>query len=1419
MFRELLIHYLVKKFCIIFLLIVPSFLYYSFPQNISSKFPTPTFEYISSEDGLPENSVTCILQDHLGYLWLGTLNGLVRYDGYSMKVFQHDKNDSSSISNGSISALYEDKNKTLWIGTWHGLNKLNREDDSFKSYKYNPNDTNSINSNRIKCIYEDANGRFWIGTTEGLNLFDRDKQIFTRYFFRDSDYKLYTTSISGKHNLSVNSITEDRGTGYLLVGTNSVGLWKFKIKEKIFTKYKFNTADVPDKKIGRIQSLYKSRDGKIWIASSNALSSLDPRKKEFKSYVEFPITDKEQNLAGTVIEDRFGFIWFGFWALDNGVFCLNPNTGNYRQYKFYPDKPEGRRFNTVYSIYEDRLGIIWVGTWELGLQKWDKMKHKFHILKHDPLNKNSLSDTWVGDMKYDSNGFLWFLTKNGLDKYDPKTDRYWHYLENLKSFMNTYTIPKFIIDRAGIIWIFGIRDHEIISFNPQNKIYRIYLNNPKDSINLINKKVETAFLDHLGIIWIGTQYSGLYSYDIFKNKLKNYKHEPNNPSSLSENRVNVALEDNFGTLWFGTNLGGLDKFERKTEKFTYCGFSTILAIYEDKNSNFWVSDYFTGLNLFDRKENKVISSYGEKEGLLNHTIYGILEDENNNLWMGTEIGLSKFSIKKKTFRNYTKDDGLPASRLLWPFPKDASGIMYFNTLGGIIYFNPDSIKDDPVPPKVVINRVSLFNKPGEKIKYKGFISKLKEITLPYYQNDLRFDFVGLQFREPEKNKYKLFLENFDKDWVDAGTQRNAVYTNLDPGKYIFRVNAANKDGIWNTTGASITIIITPPWWETTYAYIIYVIIIISIIYSNWRFKLKRIREKHEYEMSKFEAEKLLEVDELKSRFFTNISHEFRTPLTLILGPIKQIIEKIKDEKIKNELQIVHKNAKSLLGLVNELLDISKLESGNMKLQASPQNIIPLLKALVHSFCSYAERKRINLKFNCDEEEIIAYADKEKIEKIITNLLSNAFKFTPEEGEIEVSVRTISKSILTDGVSKSKIFKPLFLNNKLPPPLEEREVGSFINFLEIYIRDNGIGIPKENISKIFDRFYRVNGSHTREKEGTGIGLSLTKELIELHKGKIEVESEEGKGTTFTISIPLGKDYLKPEEICETEKVEAPYDSAKPVIIDEDKIDLPAGKAGKPVFKQIKDIDKPMLLITEDNYDVRNYIKENLNKDYKILEAIDGEDGWNKSIDNIPDLIISDVMMPKMDGFQLCNKLKADERTSHIPVILLTAKAAKQDKIEGFETGADEYITKPFEPDELLARIKNLIEQRKRIHDYFKKHSIIELEESKITSADKRFLKKVFDTIANKMSDPSFNVESLSESIAVSRSVLHKKTVSLLGEPPIEVIRRMRVTRGAELIEKKFGNISEIALEVGFNNPANFSEYFKKQFGVVPSQYKG
>ena len=541
--------------------------------------------------------------------------------------------------------------------------------------------------------------------------------------------------------------------------------------------------------------------------------------------------------------------------------------------------------------------------------------------------------------------------------------------------------------------------------------------------------------------------------------------------------------------------------------------------------------------------------------------------------------------------------------------------------------------------------------------------------------------------------------------------------------------------------------------------------------------IKNLELQKETFREKRETEKLHELDKIKTNFFTNVSHEFRTPLTLILGPAKQILENSNDNKIKKEAEIIYKSAKKLNRLVNQLLDLSRIEAGQMRLRVVLQNLTLFIKEIVNSFQPFAESKTISILLNPPAEEIFIYIDKDKMEKIISNLLSNALKFTPEGGKIELNI----------------------VKNE--------------DCANVVINDSGIGIPKEKISKIFDRFYQADASQKREYEGFGIGLALSKELIELHKGKIMVKSTEGKGTTFTIILPLGKKYFKDEEICEPVKDE----NAVSDLITESMI-FDETEKKKFNINVILEAQKPVLLLAEDNYDVRSYIRDNLKKEYTVLEAVNGEDGLKKSIKQIPDLIISDIMMPKMDGFELCEKLKTDERTSHIPIILLTAKATSKDKIAGYETGADDYIMKPFDIKELQARIKNLIEQRKKLRKHFQKEEIFNLDNKNITSIDRKFLEKAVKIINEHLTDLSFGVESFAGELSMGRTTLYKKLIAIVGEPPGDFIKRIRLSKASSLLNHKAGNISEIASEVGFNNPAYFSQCFKKQFGINPSKYQ-
>jgi signal transduction histidine kinase/ligand-binding sensor domain-containing protein/AraC-like DNA-binding protein len=1364
--------------------IITGLLFLLFSQNIFPQFTTPVFENISIEDGLPENSAMCIVQDYLGYIWIGTQNGLVKYDGYSMKVFQPEDMNRDMLNQKGIVALFEDREKILWVCTLNGLFRFNRSDETFKCYKHLDSDSGSINSDLTHCIYEDKKGRLWIGTQEGLNLFDRVTEKFTRYYFYLKGSEIINTHTPNQRNLAVNALNENPVTGNLLIGTSYDGLWEFNTIKKIFVKSEFSNIET-DKMIGYIQAFNVFEDNRIWMASYHRLCSLDPLTGEFISYIDFPVKNEERlwkpSFANaSIIKDYKGLIWCAFNAGAKGLFCLDPETKNFRNYKPIPTDRLYNYNNKLHSVYEDRSHILWVGSWGTGFWKWDRTKYKFLTASNSLDSFNSLRNYSAISFTYDPRGFIWLSSPGGLDKYDINDGRFYHYLQN-EECLKQLDVYSTFLDKSGNIWL-GTTGCGLIKFNPDNGSCRYYFNDPSKPVNLDRKIISNIFQDHLGYMWVSTEGYGLFRFDTLKYTLTQFKHDPNDPFSLSQNQPSKIFEDSYNTLWIGTNLGGLDKFDRENEKFIYCGFSCVCCIYEDTRENFWVGDYFTGLNLFDRKTNKVTACYNREDGLASYSTWGVLEDKHNNLWIKTDNGLLKFSAETKRFKRYSEDDGLPYNFFL-PVSqsKVPDGTLLFNTGKGLVIFNPDSIKDDPVPPQVIISNVSLFNRSDEKLDIKGFVPELKEIIIPYYDNDLRFDYVGLQYSEPLKNTYKYILENFDNGWVDAGDQRRATYTNLDPGEYVFKVIAANRDGIWNTKAASLRVIITPPLWKTSLAYFIFALILLSIVYFTWKMQVRRIRLKHAYEMGRFEAEKLHEVDEIKTRFFTNISHEFRTPLTLIMGPSRQIMNISKNDQVIENARLISRSAKKLNRLASQLLDISRIEAGQMKLRVSEMNIVPVICDMVSSFQSLAERKRITLKFQSSFETIMLYTDKDKVDKIVSNILSNAVKFTPEGGRIEVSINRKTE------------------NDK---------------FVEISIRDTGIGIPKEQLDKIFDRFYQVDNRSSKKYEGTGVGLSLARELAELHRGKIIVESEEGRGSTFTILLPFGKqqfsqDQLSAGKIEETGELSAeflPPIPRQPVM------------SNKNNGEQISESEnKPSLLLIEDNSELRCYIKDILRPQYEIMEASDGEEGLKKSTEMMPDLIISDIMMPGIDGIQLCKKLRSEPETSHIPLIFLTARAALRDKLEGLETGADDYIMKPFEAEELKIRIKNLLDQKARLHEYYRKHGLFEIDEKKVTPVDRQFLQKAMAIINQHISDSSFSTEVFADSLAISRSLLNKKLKALIGEPPGELIRRVRLNKAAELMKKNSGNITEIAFDVGFNDPSYFSVCFRKQFGMSPSEY--
>jgi signal transduction histidine kinase/DNA-binding response OmpR family regulator len=988
---------------------------------------------------------------------------------------------------------------------------------------------------------------------------------------------------------------------------------------------------------------------------------------------------------------------------------------------------------------------------------------------------------------------------------------------------------------------------------------------PADPYSISSDNVSVVYEDRAGTLWVGTFEEGLDRFDRRSGTFTHYRYSSNNPKSLSSNAVEVLHEDNEGVLWVGTR-NGLNAMDRGSGTFTrHFAFdrpeilqTDIRVVFEIDSATLWLG-FFNGLWSFDKRtgifkhlalgrvgiqailESRErflwfasgpldltkfdpstgnITKYTDREFFPTKELRSMLEDNRGNLWLGTSRGLSKFDPRKETFRSYDAGDGLQVNEFIDRSAyKSRNGDMYFGGDNGFTVFHPDSIKDNQYITPVWITTLRVFN---TIVRFAKPIMDLDTIEMAHNQNNISFEYVALNYMNAAKNQYKYKLGGFDKEWTNAGTVRIANYTNLDPGEYTFRVKGSNNDGLWNEVGDSLVVIIHPPWWATTWSYGVYIAVFGLVLYGIRRYEMNRLGWKHRMQLEHVQTDKLKEVDQMKSRFFANISHEFRTPLTLILGPIQKWKAKaetgnspdlqVGDFKtpsqkpgegfqpltntgeLQKDLGMAERNTQRLLRLINQLLDLSRIEAGGMKLQAAQGNIVPFVKGIAQSFQSSAGRRSIELNVEAESNEIEVYFDRDKMEKILTNLLSNAFKFTPAGGAVIVHI-----------------------SNPTSPP-DRWRAGQIPNQVLITIADTGIGIPADQMDKVFDRFYQVDASQTREQEGTGIGLALTKELVELHHGTIHVRGEVGKGTQFTVRLPLGRSHLKADEIIEApQRLEPSKQSLEESVpVEEHKVE---GAVGSPASEsEGLFTEKPIVLVVEDNADVRAYMKEYLIGSYQVEEAKDGAEGIEKAKEIIPDLIISDVMMPNKDGYELCKTLKLDEKTSHVPIILLTAKAGQENKIEGLETGADDYLTKPFDAKELLVRVKNLIDLRRKLRERFSVGQVLKPGEIAVTSIDDAFLQKVKAAVERHISEEEFSVEELAQEVSMSRSQIFRKLTALTGQPPSDFIRYMRLHRAMDLLKKNAGTVSEIAYTVGFNSVTYFTKCFHQQFNVLPSEVR-
>ena len=1350
------------------------------------------FEHIAVEDGLSSNTVLCLLQDSRGFLWIGTYNGLNRYDGYDFLVYKNSLKDSTSLSGNMIRALCEDNNGDIWIGTWHnGLNKFIREKEKFKHYFYNPDNPSSISSDYILSMCKDKTGNLWIGTDGGgLNYFDVRKESFQHYKNNPNDPR----SLSDN---SIYNVYVDK-SGTLWCGTANSGLNKFDEKERKFTVFKNSDTD-PESICGnQIVTIFEDHFGFLWVGSRDAgLNKFDRSTNKSIRYVHDPQNPNSLADYGVwvVYESSDGLLWVG--NANNGLSLFDRKKESFSCFRKNYNDPESLSDDAIFTIYEDQSSVLWFGTWSGGLNKYDRKKEKFVTYTHDPNNINSISGIGVYAIFRDKSGILWVGTESsGLNKIDYKNNKYsyYQYNPNDRTSISSDLIYSICEDTKGNLWV-GTYDQGLNKLDILTNKFQRFQHNPNDPNSLGNDRVTQIFCDSYGDLWIGSSDTGIDKLKKNDNNFIHYKNNPNDKNSVSSKLIYCFYEDALDNLWIGTYGDGLMMYNRKTDNFKYykhdpnnpsnsLSSNIISSICEDKDGILWIGTNGSGLNRFDRRK-KQYKHYGEKDGLANDVIFGILNDENGNLWISTGWGISRFNIKMERFKNYDSRDGLQGNEFNQGASfKDSNGKMYFGGANGFNVFNPTEIIDNPVPPEIAIIDFQILHKPvaigydslwGRTILEKS-ITETKLIKLNHDDNVISFELAALDFHSPERNQYAYFLEGFDKGWTRANASHRIItYTNLDPGEYTLKVKGSNNDGVWNEAGISLKIIISSPWWATWWAYSLYAAVLLLIMLFIRQYDLRRQRLRHQLELEHEHSKKLEEVDQLKSSFYTNISHEFRTPLMLILGPVEKLLSKITDNDNRKQISLIKGNANRLLNLINQLLDLSKIEAGKLKLQASVGNIAQFVKGLVMEFDSVAERKDITLKINLKRENIEAYFDKEKLEKIITNIMSNAIKFTHNGGVVAVNINLIDHSV------------------------------------EILVRDTGIGIPKSKLQKIFDKFYQVDGSHTREYEGTGIGLALTKELVELHKGQIFIDSEEGKWTEVKLYFPLGRIHLPDDEI--VEPIDFEIGKIKP-----EEVGI---KMSSETEDTLNDnlVDKTIVLLVEDNSDVREYIREALQENYYFEEAANGEQGLRKAEKLIPDLIISDVMMPKMDGYEMMKKIKQDEKTSHIPIILLTAKSDKDSKLEGLGLGADDYITKPFDTAELLARIRNLIDMRRLLQEKFSRENYTseKIAKPKLSSIDENFMNRIMSVIEEHLSEEEFSIEEFGKDVGMSRSQMHRKLKALTGKSASVYLRTVRLTKAKQMIKEKKGTISEISYKVGFSSPAYFSRCFKEEFGYTPSEH--
>jgi signal transduction histidine kinase/ligand-binding sensor domain-containing protein/DNA-binding response OmpR family regulator len=1375
-----------------------------------------SFEHLSTDDGLSQNMIYEIVQDQTGFLWIATKDGLNRYDGYTFRQFRHNPFDSTSIAEGEITSLFLDRKGKLWSGS-KGLSLYNSSTGSFQRYLSDAGNTNINLDETISTIYEmPAQNRnefyLWLGISSA-GLF---RVLFSEALPGGDVSPVLKEIVRVTHgpgvahgltNSDIRDIKSDKQNN-LWIATSS-GLFlhlpectihQTNSPNLCFRHYDLETDDAQGLMNSYISALGTDSEGNLIVGTRDGVSRLlygdDHITFEHYPYppelTQFPWP---RTINSLLIFDE-STIWLG---MTSALGILDLESQTYRFIHNDPYDPTGLSFDNIQTIHRDRGNIVWLGTAGKGLSKYNPKKKDFNAyiggIDREPYRTTLSVQTLF--VLFDDNGTereIWFSSGDVLYIRDQHTGEVRKFEPNIYIPFEYYGI---IQDRSGMLWI--ATHVGIYMYDPANRSLRHLPVKPTLSDVQVEDRVFSMYIDNGGTLWAATL-EHISRYDPSTQSFHHYLLQWGNGQTVSNVMIHSIYQDErqgSTTLWLGgnkglarfdTESGSLTPFQikpRHPEGLNIRYINCIAGDPSEPDRFLWIGTRGGGLYRYDIRQD-IFKQYTTDHGLPNNVIYGILSDGDGNLWLSTNNGLSKFHTRTEMFKNFDVKDGLQSNEFnTGAHHKARNGKLLFGGINGFNEFFPDRITDNPHIPPVVLTDFRINYKPVP-IKSDGSspllsaITEMDEIRLSYNENILSFEITALDFSIPLKNLYAHKLENFDSEWIYAGSERRVNYSNLPPGKYVFRARASNNDGIWNEEGTATSIIILPPPWRTWWAYSAYILVGIFALYTLHRYELNRIKLRNRLQIERIEAEKLREIDNAKSRFFANISHEFRTPLTLILGSLERLKNRRRNDGGETYHALIERNARRLLELISQILDIARLEAGHVKLQYVYSDLKGFVRRLTISFLSFTEQKGIYLTFISDDSPVDTHFDPDKIEKVFSNLISNAIKYTPPGGYIRISA----------AVSKNG-----------------RDETSYAEFK---VENSGSGIPKEHIQKIFDRFYQIpavagNGEITT---GTGIGLSMVKELVELHRGTISVESIENIKTTFTVRLPIDTvDSGTRKEIL----------SLSLPVLEEIGPGFDGNGSGK-MRSDNRITDAPIVLTVEDNNEVRRLISETLKEEYRIIEARNGVEGCKIALETVPDLIICDVIMPEMDGFELCEKIKSDERTSHIPIVILTAKAGMKSKITGLEFGADDYIIKPFNGEEILVRVKNLIQQRKKLQEFYSKTESIQERTRVPVSAEDKFLARLTDIVEQHISDENFDVLTFSRKAGLSHSQLHRKLTALTGKSASQFVRSYRLSRAAELIRNNAGNLAEITYQVGFSSQAYFSRCFSREFGCSPSEYK-